>query len=90
MPDNLLTSAEIKRRGLAAIEERLQRGPVHLMKRKKPAAVVLSEEEYLRLLAAQNSAPPGLGALQWLMTQSPTGQRSREEIDTALAAARRW
>ncbi len=41
---NTLTFAEIKRRGMAAIEEGLRCGPVHIVKRNLPAAVVLSEE----------------------------------------------
>jgi hypothetical protein len=43
---NVLSSAELKRRGIAAIEEALRGGPVHLMKRNRPAAVVMSEEHY--------------------------------------------
>ena len=45
--NNTVTVAEIKRRGMAAIEDGLRRGPLHIVKRKKPAAVVLSEDEYL-------------------------------------------
>jgi len=30
---NVLTSAKLKRRGIVAIEQALQRGPVHLLKR---------------------------------------------------------
>lgn len=90
MADNILTSAEIKRHGLAVIEERLALGPVHLMKRNRRAAVVLSEAEYARLLQAQPKAVPGQSALQWLLTQAPQGQRSRAEIDAELAAGRDW
>ena len=46
---NTLTAAELKRRGMAAIEERLRRGPVHLVKRNKAAAVVLTEKQYAEL-----------------------------------------
>ena len=35
---NALTSAELKRRGIAAIEQALQHGPVHLLKRNRSAA----------------------------------------------------
>ena len=48
---NILTVAEIKRRGMAAIEEGLRDGPVHIVKRNKPAAVVLSEDDSRRLVA---------------------------------------
>ncbi len=33
--NNILTIAELKRRGMAAIEEGLLRGPVHIVKRPK-------------------------------------------------------
>lgn len=90
MADNTLTSAEIKRHGLAVIEERLALGPVHLMKRNRRTAVVLSEAEYARLLQAQPTALPGQSALQWLLTQAPQAQRSRAEIDAELEVGRDW
>ncbi|AUM01283.1 hypothetical protein B4966_14785 [Rhodocyclaceae bacterium] len=87
---NTLTVAEIKRRGMAAIEEGLRCGPVHIVKRNKPAAVVLSEEEYQRLTAGRPPAPSGMTAVQWLLAQSTGGTRSKENIDAALAAERDW
>jgi hypothetical protein len=87
---NVLTVAELKRRGMAAIEEHLRRGPVHILKRNKPAAVVLSEEDYQRLTGSQPNVVPGLSALQWLLTQPATGTRSKQEIDEALIAERDW
>lgn len=87
---NTLTVAEIKRRGMAAIEEGLRRGPVHLVKRNKPTAVVLSEEEYLRLTTRQPAAHQGMTALQWLLAQPAHGQRSQADIDAALDQERNW
>jgi len=87
--NNTVTVAEIKRRGMAAIEEGLRRGPLHIVKRNKPAAVVLSEDEYLRL-ANGKAAQPGLTALQWLLAQPVTGKRSKAEIDASLDAERAW
>ena len=46
---NVLTSAELKRRGIAAIEQALEHGPVHLIKRNQAAAVVLSEQHCRQL-----------------------------------------
>ncbi|MFT4101712.1 MAG: hypothetical protein QM674_11865 [Burkholderiaceae bacterium] len=88
--NNVLTAAELKRRGLAAIEESLQRGPVHLIKRNKPAAVVLSEDEYHRLIAGQPRTQPGMTAVQWLLSQPVVGTRSKADIDKALADERAW
>lgn len=87
---NTLTVAEIKRRGMAAIEEGLRCGPVHIVKRNKPAAVVLSEEDYQRLTAGQQPAHSGMTAMQWLLAQPVAGTRSKEDIDAALAAERDW
>lgn len=87
---NVLTVAELKRRGMAAIEEHLQRGPVHILKRNKPAAVVLSEADYQRLIGAQPNAVSGMSAMQWLLTQPVVGTRSKEDMDQALSAERDW
>lgn len=48
---NTLAAGELKRRGIAAIEERLARGPVHVIRGNKPAVVVLSEEDFAELVA---------------------------------------
>jgi prevent-host-death family protein len=88
--NNTLTVADIKRRGMAAIEEGLRRGPLHIVKRNKPAAVVLSEEDYQRLTTGKPTASGGMTALQWLLAQPVTGQRSKDNIDTGLQAERTW
>ncbi|MBC6962587.1 MAG: type II toxin-antitoxin system Phd/YefM family antitoxin [Nitrosomonas sp.] len=87
---NTLTTAEIKRRGMAAIEESLRRGPVHIVKRNKLAAVVLSEEDYQRLIGGQSQTRPSMTALQWLLSQSAVGTRDKADIDTALGEERAW
>lgn len=89
---NTLTIAEIKRRGMAAIEEGLRHGPVHVVKRNRSAAVVLTEEEYQRLTSAQPPVVPGMTAAQWLLAQTltPMGHRERAGIDAALAEERAW
>lgn len=87
---NTLTVSEIKRRGMAAIEDGLRRGPVHIIKRNKSAAVVLSEEEYMRLTENRTQAHPGMTAMQWLLAQPATGKRSKADIDASLAQERAW
>ncbi len=42
---------EIKRRGVAALEEALKDGPVHVIRDDAPKYVVLREEDYRALLA---------------------------------------
>mgnify|MGYP001232303307 CR=1 FL=1 len=87
---NILTVAELKRRGMAAIEDGLRRGPVHIVKRNRPAAVVLSEGDYQRLADSKVPAPNGLTAMQWLLSQPATGKRSKAKIDADLKAERNW
>ena len=87
---NTLTAAELKRRGMAAIEDGLRRGPVHIVKRNRPAAVVLSEDDYQRLTQGEAAAPGGLSALQWLLSQPAAGRRSKAKIDADLKAERNW
>lgn len=86
---NTLTAAELKRRGMAAIEERLRRGPVHLLKRNKAAAVVLTEAQYEELAQGRRDvALPGMSAIQWLLSQPATGTKSRRRLDRELRAER--
>ena len=44
---NSIPASEVKRRGVAALEEAVKNGPVHVIKNNRPTLVVLSEEEYL-------------------------------------------
>ncbi len=87
---NTLTVTELKRRGMAAIEDGLQRGPVHIVKRNKPAAVVISEDEYQRLALGKVVSAGGMSAMQWLLSQPAIGKRSKAQIDAALKDERDW
>jgi PHD/YefM family antitoxin component YafN of YafNO toxin-antitoxin module len=78
-----LTAAEIKSRGMAAIEEGLKHGPVQLMKRNRVAGVVVSAQEYARLRPLARSASDGLTAVEWLLRR-PAGNKGRRELDRAL------
>ena len=83
---NILTNEQIKRRGIAAVEEALRKGPVHLVKRNRPAAVVLSEGEYSRLTApavSRRAAAPKRTSLEVLMSM---GDRSGGLDAKGLAA----
>ena len=95
---NSLTVAELKRRGMAAIEDGLRHGPVHIVKRNRPAAVVLSEEEYQRLAHGKSYAPGGMSAVQWLLGHPSagvpvagkpiTGKKNKSTLDGELRAER--
>ena len=53
---NTIPAQEIKRRGISALDEALRRGPVHVIKNNRPQYVVLTEDRFQELLAAQESA----------------------------------
>lgn len=84
-PTNTLSASDIHRRGMAAIMESLKRGPVHIVEDDRPTAVVLTEEEYARLLGAKagehgtDDAPIQSDALHYLL-QLPPGNRSVEAV----------
>ena len=88
---NTLPAAELKRRGMAALEQGLRQGPVHILKHNRPAAVVLSAQDYQRLLerAGEAQAEAGPDALGWLLAQQP-GEvgRDKADIDRQIAEER--
>jgi PHD/YefM family antitoxin component YafN of YafNO toxin-antitoxin module len=88
--ENTLTISEIKRRGMAAIDDRLKNGPTHIMKRNKQAAVILSEAQYQRLIVKEQRKVPGMSALEWLTKLKTTGHRSKAAIDANLRSERAW
>lgn len=70
---NVVTVADIKRSGFAALDAALERGPVHLMKRNRPSAVLLRPADYERLvqLAQHNAAASGRVGLDMLLSPEP-------------------
>ncbi len=88
--ENTLTVAELKRRGAAAIEDGLEHGPIHILKRNKTAAVVLSECEYRRLVEERSGKIPGLTAMQWLLAHPGGGRLGKRELDRRLRKDRAW
>jgi PHD/YefM family antitoxin component YafN of YafNO toxin-antitoxin module len=75
---------------MAAIDDGLRSGPVHIIRRNKMAAVVVSEDEYQRLTNQRATNPPGATAVQWLLRQPTTSKCSKKQIDAALEAERAW
>lgn len=82
-----LSSSEIKRRGIVAVEELLDQGPVHILKNSRTACVALSEEDFARLNSggmrrAQTSA--------WdiLLAPAAKGKISRRKVDARIKTER--
>lgn len=53
---NTLPAQEIKRRGIAAVDDLIATGDVHIIKNNQPQYVVLSEARYQELIEAQDEA----------------------------------
>ncbi len=53
---NAIAAQDIKRRGIDAIDEALEKGPVHVIRNNQPRYVVLSEERYRELIEAEDEA----------------------------------
>ncbi|MBN8480620.1 MAG: hypothetical protein J0L88_03400 [Xanthomonadales bacterium] len=88
--NNTLTVAELKRRGMAAIDDGLQRGPIRILERNKSAAVVISAEDFDRLSGNADATIPGMTAMQWLLAHPAKGRLSEVEVDRRQRAERDW
>lgn len=53
---NSLPAQEIKRRGLAAVDDVIVNGDVHVIRNNQPQYVILSEARYQELVADANEA----------------------------------
>ena len=53
---NSLPAQELKRRGIAAVDDIISKGDVHVIRNNQPQYVVLSEERYQELVAEANEA----------------------------------
>lgn len=68
---NTITIAEIKRGGMTALDAVLCNGPAYLMKRNRPAAVVLTQGAYDALIQKSQSAADAqaITGIDWLLQQ---------------------
>ena len=53
---NTIPAQEIKRRGIAAVDDLIETGDVHIIKNNQPQYVVLTETRYRELIEAQEEA----------------------------------
>ena len=53
---NVIPAQEIKRRGIAALDDIIANGDVHIIRNNQPQYVVLSEDRYQELVAEANEA----------------------------------
>ena len=79
---NIVPAQEIKRRGIAAVDEALAKGPVHIIKNNRPQYVVLTEESYRELLEAQEEA--ALARIKASLEDARAGHVTRHDSVEAL------
>ena len=53
---NTIPAQDIKRRGLAAVDDAIGKGDLHVIRNNQPQYVVVSEERYQALIAAESAA----------------------------------
>ncbi len=53
---NTVAAQEIKKRGMKAVDEKIEEGPVYVIKNNKPQYVILSEKLYSELIEEQNAS----------------------------------
>jgi PHD/YefM family antitoxin component YafN of YafNO toxin-antitoxin module len=79
---NIVPAQEIKRRGIAAVDEALVQGPVHIVKNNRPQYVVLTEENYRELIEAQEEA--ALARIKASLEDAKAGRVTRHASVDAL------
>lgn len=53
---NTIPAQEIKRRGIAAVDDLIGKGPVHVIRNNQPQYVVMTQQRYEDLLEAEDEA----------------------------------
>jgi PHD/YefM family antitoxin component YafN of YafNO toxin-antitoxin module len=53
---NAIPAQEIKRRGISAVDDLMDKGDVHIIRNNQPQYVVLSEERYQELIRVEQEA----------------------------------
>lgn len=82
-----IPAIEVKRRGVIAIEEALQNGPVHIIKNNRIAFVALSEEDYVTL--TQQPKLQKLDLWDLLKNRPWKGTRTKKDIKHQILGERK-
>lgn len=79
---NIVPAQEIKRRGMAAVDDALAQGPVHVVKNNRPQYVVLTEDSYRELIEAQQET--ALARIKTSLEDAAAGRITRHDSVDAV------
>ncbi len=82
---NTIPAQEIKRRGMSAVDELLENGPVHVISQNRPKYVVMREERYQAMREAEEERI----LEQWRETQRAEAEGRLTELHSE-AEIRAW
>ena len=87
---NTIRASEVKRRGVAALEEAVEKGPVHVIKNNRPTLVVLNERQYAELSAgtAHTAHSPRMSVWDYVVNRPHEGTRTKKEINAQIREER--
>jgi hypothetical protein len=86
---NTLPATEIKRRGVAAIDESIKFGPIHIIKNNHLKYVILLEEDYEKLLSHSIPLSNAKTSLWEMLENRPwSGQRKKTDIKNQIKRER--
>ena len=81
-----LPAQELKRRGFAAVESLIKDGPVEIIRRNRPACVIISVDLFRDLTEKRPTG--GRHSVADLFARPAAGHRVRKEIDAAIREER--
>lgn len=83
-----MPAKELKRRGVAAIEDIIDEGPVEVIKNNRPTCVILSISQYMELTEKRQAAASKRMKVSELFALPAQGKRKRKDIDAELRQER--
>lgn len=79
---NYVPAQDIKRRGISAVDDALENGPVHVLKNNRAQYVVLTEDNYRELIEARDEL--ALARIKTSLEDVAAGRVTRHDNADAL------
>lgn len=81
---NYIAAQDIKRRGISAVDDALENGPVHVVKNNRAQYVVLTEDDYRELIEARDEL--AIARIKASLEDVAAGRVTRHDSADALMA----